>query len=483
MNASGESLGRQATLSGAQAATDQTGPATAPTIDAASMRRRLLLEGSILRTILRLASPTVVGSLAQISASIIQLHFVGLLGVDALAGVTLVFPCLTLMQLVASGGIGAGVASAVARSLGAGRRADAEALVLNAVVLAIAFGIVFAAAELLLGPILYRLLGGSGAALAASLAYSKWVFGASIFVWILSLLVNALIGSGNTTIPQIVSVFALVVVPLSPALMFGWGPLPRLGIAGGGLAFACYYAVAATALIGYFRSARAPLRLPLDFRLIEWRFMREILQVGGLSALGVAIPTLNVALVTAAVARYGINAVAGYGIAVRADYLLLPIYFGICAGVLPMVGTNVGAGQIQRARRIAWTAAFIAAGIGGAAGLSLALAPSMWIGLFNNDPSVIAAGSLYFRIVGIQFPLSAFGLVLAAAAQGAGRPFWPFAAVTTRLVIAAGGSWLVVAGIGGPLEALYAILAIGGVFYCGVIAAGQLLGRTISHRS
>jgi putative MATE family efflux protein len=447
------------------------------------MRRRLLLEGSILRTILRLAAPTVVGSLAQISASIIQLHFVGLLGVDALAGVTLVFPCLTLMQLVASGGIGTGVASAVARNLGAGRRADAEALVLNAVVLAIAFGIVFAAAELLLGPILYRLLGGSGAALAASLAYSKWVFGASIFVWILSLLVNALIGSGNTTIPQIVSVFALVVVPLSPALMFGWGPLPRLGIAGGGLAFACYYAVAATALIGYFRSARAPLRLPLDFRLIEWRFMREILQVGGLSALGVAIPTLSVALVTAAVARYGINAVAGYGIAVRADYLLLPIYFGICAGVLPMVGTNVGAGQIQRARRIAWTAAFIAAGIGGAAGLSLALAPSMWIGLFNNDPAVIAAGSLYFRIVGIQFPLSAFGLVLAAAAQGAGRPFWPFAAVTTRLVIAAGGSWLVVAGIGGSLEALYAILAIGSVFYCGVITAGQIFGRTISHRS
>jgi putative MATE family efflux protein len=482
MNALGESLGRQPALSGAQAVTDRTAPAEAPMLDAASTRRRLLLEGSILRTILRLAAPTVVGSVAQISASIIQLHFIGVLGVDALAGVTLVFPCLTLMQLVASGGIGAGVASAVARSLGAGRRGDAEALVLNAVVLAIAFGIVFAAAGLLLGPILYRLLGGSGASLAASLAYSNWIFGASIFVWILSLLINALIGSGNTTIPQFVSVFALVVVPLSPALMFGWGPVPGLGIAGGGLAFACYYVIATAALIGYFRLARAPLRLPLDLRLIEWRRMRDILQVGGISALGVAIPTLSVALVTAAVARYGTSAVAGYGIAVRADYMLLPIYFGICAGVLPMVGTNVGAGQTQRARRIAWTAAFIAAGIGGVAGLSLALAPSMWIGLFSNDPAIIAAGSLYFRIVGIQFPLSAFGLILAAAAQGAGCPSWPFAAITARLVIAAGGSWLVVAGLGGPLEALFPMLAIGSVFYCGVIAAGQILGRTIPDR-
>jgi putative MATE family efflux protein len=469
-----------ATQSVLQAITDRAGLAAVPEPDAASARRRRLLEDPILRTILRLAAPTLVGSLAQISAGIIQMHFVGLLGVDALAGVTLVFPCLTLMQLVASGGIGAGVASAVARSLGAGRKADADALVLHAVFLAIVFGTLFAAIQLLLGPTIYRLLGGTGAVLAASLDYSNWVFGASVFVWLLSLLISALIGCGNTTIPQIVAVFALViVVPLSPALMFGWWPMPRLGIAGGGLAFACYYAIAATALIAYFRSRQAPLRLPLDFRLIEWRLLRDILQVGGLSSLSAAIPTISVTLVTAAVARFGAGAVAGYGIAVRADYLLLPLYFGICAGVLPMVGTSVGAGQLRRARTIAWTGAIIAAGIGAIAGLSLALAPSLWVGLFNRDSAVIASGSLYFRIVGIQFPLSALALVLGAAAQGAGRPFWPFVAVTTRLAIAGGGSWLLVAGIGGGIEALYAILATGGILYCGVMIAGQMSGQTI----
>jgi putative MATE family efflux protein len=469
-------------LSAPQAAVNPTGAVAASAPDAASSRRQQLVEGPILRTILRLAAPTVVGSLAQMTAGIVQMHFIGLLGVDALAGVTLVFPCLTLMQIVASAGIGAGVASAVARNLGAGRRADAEALMLNAVVLAIVFGIMFTAAGLLLGPGLYRLLGGTGPVLAASLAYSNWMFGASVFVWILSLLINGLIGSGNTTAPQIFSVFALVVVPLSPALMFGWGPLPRLGVAGGGLAFACYYALAAAALIGYLRSGRASLRLPLDLRLIEWRLVRAILQVGGLAALSAAIPTLSITLITAAVARFGTDAVAGYGIAVRADYLLLPLYFGLCAGVLPMVGTNVGAGQIRRARQIAWTGALIAASIGAAAALSLALAPQAWIGLFTSDPGVIASGSLYFRIVGIQFPLSAFALVLSAAAQGAGRPFWPFAAITTRLVTAAGGGWLVVAGIGGHLEALFVMLAIASVCYCATITAGQVSGRTIPDR-
>jgi putative MATE family efflux protein len=485
MKTSGSSFGGVAALTDAQMSTDRKSPATAPTPDAVSARQRRLLEDPILPTILRLAAPTVVGSLAQISTGIIQMHFIGALGVDALAGVTLVFPCLTLMQLVASGGIGAGVASAVARSLGAGSRADAEALVLNAVVLAIGFGAVFTAAGLLFGPTLYRVLGGTGAALDASLAYSNWVFGVSACVWILSLLVSALIGAGNTTTPQIVAVFALVVVPLSPALMFGWGPMPKLGIAGGGLAFACYYVVATAGLIAYLRSAHAPIRLPFDLRLVEWRLLRQILLVGGPSALSAAIPTLSVALVTAAVARFGTEAVAGYGIAVRADYLLLPLYFGICAGVLPMVGSNVGAGQIERARRIAWTGAVISAGIGAAAGLSLALAPSTWIGLFHNDPAVIASGSLYFRIAGIQFPLSALALVLGAAAQGAGRPLWPFAAVTARLVIAGGGSWLVVTVVGadGPLGALYAMLAIGGIFYCGVLTTGQVLHRTIPDRS
>lgn len=470
-------------MSSLQTSVNQAAVATGPAADAAFARRQWLLEGPILRTILRLAAPTLVGSLAQISAGIIQMHFVGLLGVDALAGVTLVFPCLTLMQMVAGAGIGAGVASAIARNLGAGRKADAEALVLNAVFLAIVFGILFTATELLLGPILYRLLGGSGAVLGASLDYSSWIFGASVFVWLLSLLINALIGCGNTTIPQVVAVLALlVVVPLSPALMFGWGPMPRLGIAGGGLAFASYYFIGAAALIGYFRSRHAPLTLRLDVRLIEWRLIRDILQVGGPSALSAAIPMLSMTLITAALARFGVATVVGYGIAVRADYLLLPLYFGICAGVLPMVGTSVGAAQFQRARRTAWTGAFVAGSIGSIAGLSFALVPSAWIGLFSRDPAVFASSSLYFRIVGIQFPLSALALVLGAAAQGAARPLWPFLAIITRLAIAGGGSWLVVIS-GGGIRTLYAILAIGGISYCGVMLTAHMLGQIIPSHS
>jgi Na+-driven multidrug efflux pump len=265
--------------------------------------------------------------------------------------------------------------------------------------------------------------------------------------------------------------------------MFGWGPLPRMGIAGGGVAYVCYNVVATVALIVYLRSKRTTLRLPFDLRLIEWRLMRDILQVGGLAALSAMIPAFTVLLITAAVARFGIDAVAGYGIAVRAEYLLLPLYYGICSGVLPMVGMNVGAGQIPRARSVAWTGAFVAAAIGGAAALLLVLAPHAWVGLFNKEPAVIAAGSLYFRIVAIQYPLTALGIVLAAAAQGAGHPLWPFAGGAARLITAGVGGWLVVTGLGGSIATLFAMLAIAGVFYCVIITAGQLSGRSIPDRA
>src|SRR5207245_1887071 len=102
----------------------------------------------------------------------------------ALAGVTLVFPVLMLMQMMSNGGIGGGVASAVARALGANRHADADALVLHSIVIACVFGIAFTTAAFLGGPMLYRSMGGTGATLGAALTYSGIVFAGSIPIWI-----------------------------------------------------------------------------------------------------------------------------------------------------------------------------------------------------------------------------------------------------------------------------------------------------------
>jgi Na+-driven multidrug efflux pump len=202
--------------------------------------------------------------------------------------------------------------------LGADRGADADALIWHAIVLACAFGILFTAAAFLGGPILYRAMGGEGPTLTAALTYSGVVFAGAIPIWITALLSSALRGAGNVNVPALVILSgAVLLVPLSPALIFGWGPFPRLGVAGGGVAVVIYYALAALALILYLRSPRSLLRLRIV--PLRGRLFKDILGVGLLSAIGTVQVNLTVIFVTAAVGRFGADAIAGYGIASRLD--------------------------------------------------------------------------------------------------------------------------------------------------------------------
>jgi MATE family, multidrug efflux pump len=445
---------------------------------AASARRRSMLEGPILSTMLRLAAPTVVVLVVQTSVGIAETYFVSFLGTDALAGVALVFPALMLMQMMSNGGFGGGVAAAIARALGAGRRRDADALVLNALALALVLGCAFTIAELLGGRWLFHALGGEGAALAAALAYADIIFAGASLVWVVSLLAAALRGSGNTVVPAVVILAgAVVLVPLSPALIFGWGPLPRFGIAGAGIAVAIYYLGAMAALIWYLRSGRGALRLPLDLRCLERRLMLDILRVGGLSALGTVQANLTVLLVTGAVGLAGAKAIAGYGIASRLDYVLIPLIFGLGTAAVTMVGTNIGAGQIARARRIAWLAGVLAAAVTELVGIAVALAPRLWLGMFSDDAAVLATGAHYLRVVAPFYGFFGLGMALYFAGQGAGRVGWPVLAGTVRLVIAAVLGWLAVARMGAGLDTLFMLVATASVAFGSIIALAQLFGR------
>ena len=139
-----------------------------------------LLAGPILPTLMHLAAPNLVMVAVQLGAVSAKAYYVGRLGTEALAGVSLVLPLFMLMQMMSAGAMGGGISSAVARALGAGRRDEAEALALHALVIALGLGAVFTLGALLGGPVLYRAMGGSGPPLAAALAYSNVVFGGAV---------------------------------------------------------------------------------------------------------------------------------------------------------------------------------------------------------------------------------------------------------------------------------------------------------------
>jgi Na+-driven multidrug efflux pump len=165
------------------AATSTKESAVSPATDALHDRRtRLLLEAPIAATLVRLAAPNVLVMLAQASVGLIETYFVGRLGTDALARVALVFPLVMLMQMMSAGAMGGGISAAIARALGAGRRADADALAVHALAIALILGLAFMLAVLGGGRWIYAAMGGSGATLNAALTYSDVVFSGAILV-------------------------------------------------------------------------------------------------------------------------------------------------------------------------------------------------------------------------------------------------------------------------------------------------------------
>jgi Na+-driven multidrug efflux pump len=225
-------------------------------------RTRLLLEGPVLSTLLRLSAPNVLNLQAIAGMITFDALFLGRLGADALAGVSLAFPFVMLMQQAANGGVGGGVSSAIARALGAGRRDRADALVYHTFLLALALAALFSTTMLLGAPHVFRWMGGQGETLSAALSYSNVAFSGAISICMLNLLGGAVRGTGNMTLPSAVigsSVLAHIV--LSPLLIFGWGPVPALGPAGAGWGLTLSFGAGSLVLIAYLRSSHSLITL------------------------------------------------------------------------------------------------------------------------------------------------------------------------------------------------------------------------------
>jgi putative MATE family efflux protein len=443
-------------------------------------RTRLLLEGPIVRTLVKLGAPNMLVMLAQASAGLIETYFVGKLGTDALTGMALVFPLVMLMQMTSAGAMGGGIASAVARALGGRRRDDANALVFHALLIALGFGVAFTAAAWFGGRALYGSMGGSGASLAAAMTYSNIVFAGAILVWLFNSMASLVRGTGNMRVPAIITcVGTVLLVPMSQVFIFGWGPMPGLGIAGGALALLSYYVLGTLALAIYLASRHSLLRPSWKQVKFKWALFADILKVGLVAGISTVATNLAIAIATAQVGGFGTAAIAGYGTASRLEYLLVPLVFGLGGPLVAMVGTCMGAGQRDRAMRAAWVGAGICAALTEVIGLVACIWPHAWLRLFGNDPDMLAAGAQYLRIVGPVYGFFGLALSLYFASQGAGKLMWPVWGNVSRLLVAAIGGWLTLRagfGLAGVFAAQAVALVVYGLLNASAIMAGAWFG-------
>lgn len=424
-----------------------------------------LLTAPVLPTLWRLAVPNIVAMVGSAVAAIAETAYVGQLGVASLAGMALVFPLLMLQQMFSGGAMGGGIASLVSRALGAGQVARAEALVVHALGIALVAGVATTVLMLTLSDAVFGLLGGRGEPLAQAVAYAHVAFLGSTGVWLLNTMSAVLRATGNMLVPSVILIaVGLVQVALAGVFGLGAGPIPRLGMPGIALGQVLAYAGGTVVLGWYLYSGKS--RIHVRLRGASWQpaLARDLLKLG-LKACASPVQTIGTMMIlTWLVARNGPQALAGFGIGTRLEFLLVPLAFSFGAASVPLIGMAIGAGQVARARRVGWTAAAMAGLLLGTAGLVLALVPDLWTDRFTKEPAVLAAADTYFHWAGPFYALYGAGLSLYSSAIAANRVGGQVMAGTLRLLlVAAGGAALVAANA--PAWAIFALAAVGMAAY------------------
>jgi len=425
----------------------------------------LLVSGPIVPTLLRLALPNMLSMLMAVLVGIAETRYVGALGTAALAAMALVFPFVMLVGMMSAGAMGGGVSSAVSRAIGAQDLPRARTLALHALCIGAAAGVLTSVLFLTFGPALFELLGGRGEVLVQAGRYATVLFSGAWLIWLLNTLASILRGTGDMRTPSsTLVVTALLQIVLGGGLGLGLGPFPKWGMPGVALGQVISSALGVAFLLWWLFSGRARVRLSFAGFTPQRDMFFDILKVGALACLSPIQSVLTVLIFTALIAPLGVAPLAGYGIGQRLEFMLIPIAFGIGVASVPMVGMAIGAGDVARARKVAWTAGVLSAINLGSLGLLVAIFPGAWSHFFSSDPVVLDYAAQYLRWAGPAFGFFGMGLTLYFASQGSGRILGPVLAASVRLLLVAGvGAWL--ASMRAPPWQLFALVSAAMVLY------------------
>jgi putative MATE family efflux protein len=456
---------------GLAAAPRQSQTIAAPSAKAApATKPNPIYEGPILSILMRFALPNMASVSAATIVVIAETSYIGILGLEPLAAIALVFPFVILMGMMSGGAMGGGVSSAVSRAMGAGDVERASTLALHALIIGLCGGLLFLVVMLTCGPIFFAALGGTGRVLDEAMAYASVLFIGAIGMWLSNTCASILRGTGNMKLPS-ATLLTIAAFQIAIGGTFGLGlfGMPQFGMRGVASGHLIAYTGGAAFLLFILFSGRSRLKL-------NWRTFRpnrgmfsDILKVGAVACLSPLQSVATVLIFTRLLSRYGTVTLAGYGIGARLEFMLVPIAASIGQASLPIVGMNVGAGNIARARKVAWAAGLVSGGIIGMIGLVLAIAPDLWAARFTDNAQVLESARHYFHLAGPAFGFLGLALSLYFASQGSGKILGPVLAQSGRLVVVVIGGWILLT-LDAPGWSLF-LLAAGSMVVYGGLAA------------
>lgn len=388
-------------------------------------QNRDLTTGSIYRSIWVLALPMMIGNFLHTAFNVVDMIFIGKLGPEAIAAVSL---CGMILMLIITllVGIGIGTTAIVARHIGAKDYAKANEVALQSILLGTLVTLSITVAGYFLSETLLKLFGAEASVVQLGTVYLRITFLGSITMFILFGGAAILRGAGDAHTPMFILIFStLINIVADPLLIFGIGPFPRLEIAGA--AIASVIARGVGMFITLFILIKGYSLIQITFKDLKLKFdvMWRIIRLAVPGSIQMGIRSVSGLILMRIVAFYGTYALAALGIGLRINMIVMMPGFGLGAAVATLVGQNLGAKQPQRAEKSAWISLGIYEVIMICTGSIFYLFAPKIISVFNTNPNVIYQGASFLHIVTLSYVFLAMAIVLQQALNGAGDTLSP----------------------------------------------------------
>lgn len=385
-------------------------------------RRARLVEGPVGRHLVNMTVPVLFGIATMMAQGLIDTFFIGRVGDRELAAFGFGFPILMIVTSVAIG-LGAGTSSVVARAIGADDHRRARRLATDSLLLSFGITLVICVIGIIFINPLFRLLGAPEDLLPLIRGFMIILYCGVPFVVVGMVGMASMRATGDTRLPGTLMVLAAVLnIILDPILIFGLGPVPAMGLNGAAMAalLARGAIFAGTIYLMRYRLDLVSFNVPQPGELrSSWR---AILHVGIPAAATNAIVPFGAVVVTAIIARFGPEAVAGFGVATRIESMMLVIYYAMSSIIGPFVGQNFSAGKEGRILRALWLCTIFCIGSGLCIAALLALLSGYLPTLFSDNPDVIGVTRLFLWVVPISYGAYGMVMVMNASFNGLGNP-------------------------------------------------------------
>lgn len=384
-------------------------------------RAQAMGQAPIWKLLVRFSGPAIVSTVVAASYTIVDAIFVGRLGPEALGALTVVFPMM-LIYMSVSMGTGVGAASLISRRLGAGDHEGANRVACVAITLAFLVGALLAAIYLVNLEGMLRLFGASDPVMLPAKRYVS-ILATFAFLHSSALIVGNIVRAEGSPLLSggAMVVSAVTNIILDPILIFGLGPIPHMGIAGAATATVIGNGVGGAIFLVYFISGKTSYRFSPRYFLPNLKILTEIYRVGVASIVRMGAMAVVMALANTIAASFGVIPLAVLGVVFRlARFAFMPT-MGLGQGMLPLVGFNFGAGQIERVGEVVIKAGSVCFVWGLFCWLVFMLFPAQVISAFNANPQFLAEGTRTLRIFVLFFFAVQFQIIAGFFFQGIGK--------------------------------------------------------------